>query len=230
MNVLINGCSFSRGPTAWPYCLPNIDVVNLACAGAGIDYIFNTTVAELCRRSYDFVAVMWTSPSRIDLKVEHPKEFDNSPYTSAYQSQQNDWETKIVVPVNDQDYVEKDWIFGCGHLNKDPALLKSKVFESQYIYQNSDQFTYLTLIKMIALQNTLKQMKIPYLFMYYQDYCAQLEKHSELYQQLDQSCIYNKHNIYTITKQNCWYDADGIHPGPQAHQLWADLIAPMIKC
>lgn len=230
MNILVNGCSFSRGPTAWPYHLKDTNIVNLACAGAGIDYIFNTTIAELSQRSYDFVAVMWTSPARIDLKVESIKEFNNSPYTSAYQSLQNDWETKVIVPVNDQDYVEKDWVFGCGHLNKDPALLKTKVFESQYMHQSPDQFTHLTLIKMIALQNTLKQINVPYLFMYYQDYSAELEKHKSLYQQLDQRCIYNKHNIYTITKQNCWYDPDGIHPGLLAHQHWANLIAPFIKC
>lgn len=230
MNVLVNGCSFSRGPTAWPYHLKNVNIVNLACAGAGIDYIFNTTIAELSLRSYDFVAVMWTGFSRVDLKVESIEEFCNSPYTSAYQSLQNDWETKVIVPVNDQDYVEKDWIFGCGHLNQDPALLKSKVFVPQYTYQNSDQFAYLALVKMIALQNTLKQMKVPYLFMYYNDYCDELKKHNALYQQLDQDCIYNKHNIYTITKENNWYDTDRLHPNLLAHQHWAKLITPFIKC
>lgn len=230
MNLLVNGCSFSRGPTAWPYHIPNADIVNLACAGAGVDYIFNTTIAELSQRRYDFVAIMWTAAWRIDLKVNSTVDFSSSPYTSAYQSSQNDWEDKVIVPINDQDYVEKDWVFGCGHINKDPTLIKTKAFERQYFYQDAAQFTYLLLIKMIALQNTLKQMNIPYLFMYYQDYSHELQAHTMLYQQLDQGCIYNKQNIYTITKENNWYDDDGIHPGVLAHQQWAGLITPLIKC
>jgi hypothetical protein len=230
MNLLVNGCSFSRGPTAWPYHIDKANIVNLACAGAGTDYIFNTTIAELSRRRYDFVTIMWTAPSRIDLKVNSAADFSGSPYTSAYQASLNDWKNKVIVPINDQDYVEKDWVFGCGHTNKDPTLIKTKVFERQYFYQDANQFTYLLLIKMIALQNTLKQLNIPYLFMYYQDYSSELQSHTMLYRQLDQNCIYNKKNIYTITKENNWYDEDGIHPGLLAHQQWAKLIAPLIKC
>ena len=39
MRILINGCSFSRGPISWPYYLAGLtdktssNVVNLACAG-----------------------------------------------------------------------------------------------------------------------------------------------------------------------------------------------------
>lgn len=230
MNLLVNGCSFSRGPTSWPYYINKANIVNLACAGAGVDYIFNTTIAELSQRRYDFVAIMWTAATRIDLKVNDLADFNSSPYTSAYQSTRNDWAEKVIFPINDQDYVEKDWVFGCGHINNDPTLEKTKAFERQYFYQDAAQFTYLLLIKMIALQNTLKQLNIPYLFMYYQDYSQELQEHTELYQQLDQNCIYNEQNIYTITKENNWYEQDGIHPGPRAHQQWAGLIAPLIKC
>jgi len=230
MNLLVNGCSFSRGPTAWPYHIDNVNVVNLACSGAGNDYIFNSTIAELSQRQYDFVAVMWTQLSRLDVKVDDISQFAESPYTSYYQSAKNDWPEKIIQSTNDQDYVEKDWVYGCGFLNSDPALLKTKLFDRHYFYQNDDQFNYLTLVKMIALQNTLKQMGIPYLFTYFKDYEARLAKISNLYNLLDQLCIYNKQNIYTITKDNNWYDQDGLHPGITAHQAWAKLITPLILC
>jgi hypothetical protein len=230
VNILVNGCSFSRGPVAWPYYIEGANITNLACAAAGVDYIFNTTIAELSQRRYDRVAIMWTAPSRLDLKVHSMCDFEHSPYTSAYQSRRNDWATKIVVPVNDQDYVEKNWVFGCGHINRDPIVTNSKAFDRQYFYQSTPQFVYLLLIKMIALQNTLKQMNVPYLFMYYQDYEAELKTYPALYQQLDQRCIYNKQNIYTITKQKNWYDDDGVHPGPQAHQRWAEIVTPLLTC
>ena len=227
MNILVNGCSFSRGPTSWPYHL-NADIVNLACSGAGNDYIFNSTISELSQRQYNFVAIMWTQPSRIDVKVNDIQKFANSPYTSAYQANRNDWAEKVIEPINDQDFVEKDWVYGCGFLNRDTALLKTKLFDRHYFYQDDSQFNYLTLIKIIAMQNTLKQMNTPYLFMYFRDYEIELAKIPHLYQQLDQSHIYNKQNIYTITKENNWYDADGLHPGLQAHQRWAELITPLI--
>jgi hypothetical protein len=228
MNLLVNGCSFSRGPTAWPYHIPNVNIVNLACSGAGNDYIFNSTIAELSQRSYDFVAIMWTQPSRIDVKVNDITQFSKTPYTSAYQSTRNDWAEKVVYPINDQDYVEKDWVYGCGFLNRDQELLKTKLFDQHYYYQDSAQFNYLTLIKMIAMQNTLKQMNIPYLFTYFRNYESDLAEIPHLYQLLDQSRIYNQQNIYTITQNNNWYDKDGLHPGLQAHQQWAQLITSFI--
>jgi len=228
MNLLVNGCSFSRGPTAWPYHLKDVNVVNLACAGAGNDYIFNSTISELSRRPYDFVAIMWTQPSRIDIKVNDITQFDKTPCTSAVQSLHNDWPEKIIEPVNDQDYVEKDWVFGCGYLNEDPTILKTKLFERLYFYQSDAQFNYMILIKMIAMQSVLKQLCIPYLFMYFRDYEKYLKEIPHLYQQLDQANIYNEQNIYNITQTNNWYDEDGFHPGADAHRLWAELINPLI--
>jgi hypothetical protein len=228
MNLLVNGCSFSRGPTAWPYHLSNVNLVNLACSGAGNDYIFNSTIAELSQRRYDFVAIMWTQPSRIDVKVNDITQFSETCYTSHYQSTRNDWAEKVIDPINDQDYVEKDWVYGCGFLNSESALLKTKLFDRHYFYQDAAQFNYLTLIKMIAMQNTLKQMQIPYLFTYFRDYEADLATIPHLYQQLDQSRIYNQQNIYTITQTNNWYDKDGLHPGVEAHQRWAELITSFI--
>ena len=222
--LLVNGCSFSRGPDSWPYFLSGYDVVNLAQSGSGNTYIHETTIAELSKRSYDFVIVMWTGIHRVDFKVADINVFSQSTYTSQYQHQQNDWKEKIVIPTNDQDYVEKDWVFGCGHINGDPVITQSKIFEQVYKHVDSSQFAYGLLIKMISMQNVLKQMRIPYLFTFYQDYEQSLKIHSVLYSALDHSRIYNRDNIYTITKTNNWFDTDNLHPGMLAHQTWAKLL------
>jgi hypothetical protein len=226
--LLVNGCSFSRGPGSWPYFLSGYDVVNLAQAGAGNIYIHETTIAELTKRSYDFVVVMWSGLHRIDLKVADISLFSESTCTSQYQHQQNDWPEKIIIPVNDQDYVEKDWVFGCGGINKDSVIRKSKIFEQIHKYVDESQFVYGCLIKMISLQNVLKQMKIPYLFTFYQDYEETLKMYPSLYNALDHIRIYNQENIYNITKKNNWFADDNIHPGIPAHQAWASLIQPKI--
>ena len=220
--MLINGCSFSRGPGSWPYHL-GYEIVNLAQAGAGNTYIHEATVSELAKRSYDAVTIMWTAPHRVDLKVNNIDLFTDSKYTSAYQHKQNNWPEKIVYPENDQDYVDPNWIFGCGHVNRETALLKSGVFDPIYKYQSDTEFEQSFLIKLISLQNTLKQMNIPYLFTFYHPYFDQLKKY-DLFNLLDLDSVYNDTNILNIMSINNWYDTDGLHPGTHAHQAWAQII------
>jgi|688.fasta_scaffold32544_6 hypothetical protein len=228
-NLLVNGCSFSRGPGSWPYHLKYQNIVNLAQAGAGNTYISETTIAELSQRNYDFVIVMWTGIHRVDFKVSNIDLFSDSTYTSQYQHQKNDWPEKIIEPINDQDYVEKNWVFGCGHVNNEFALKQSKLFESVYKHVGYLQFIDGFLIKMISLQNTLKQMQIPYLFTFYNDYENDLKINLNLYSLLDQNQIYNKENINNIAKTNNWLDTDLVHPGHIAHKTWAQLIQPKIE-
>ena len=78
-NVLVNGCSFSRGPISWPYCLQkklNFNLVNLALPAAGNKYIHDSTITELNRRPYDRVFIMWTGLQRNDVQVADIKQFD----------------------------------------------------------------------------------------------------------------------------------------------------------
>jgi hypothetical protein len=220
--MLINGDSASRGPGSWPYHL-GYEITNLAQSGAGNTYIHEATVSELAKRSYDAVTIMWPGPHRVDLQVTDIDFFADSTYTSAYQRRQNDWPEKIVYPINDQDYVDPNWIFGCGHLNQELALTKSRAFDSIYRYQSDSEFEQGLLIKMISLQNTLKQMNIPYLFTFNYPYFDDLKKH-DLFKLLDLDSIYNDTTITVIMRDNNWYDTDGAHPGTQAYQAWAEII------
>lgn len=145
MKILVNGCSFSRGPISWPYYLQellNCELVNLAQSGAGNSYIHESTVSELVHREYDLVIIMWSGLSRLDFKVEQVAQFSKTPFTSDYQHRQNDWPGKVIIPVNDQDYVEKDWVFGCGILNNEQELVRSNFLNGLYRYIGVEQFTY----------------------------------------------------------------------------------------
>lgn len=220
MVVLTNGCSFSRGPDSWPYALQsmyNFDLINLAQAGAGNTYIFETTVAELAQRKYDLVLIMWSGPNRIDLRVEAEV---NTPYTSKYQSAKNDWPEKNIYPINDQDYVQKDWVFGCGYLNSDKEL--KELFAPYYRYTSYPQMVDSFLIKVIALQDILKQKNIPYIFSFYDDYIDEIKNmNPDLCNLIDWDNCCIKNNIDTIMHKNNWFDTDGLHPGKLAHYTWA---------
>jgi hypothetical protein len=227
MSTLVNGCSFSRGPISWPYAISSIDqtqLTNLALAGAGNTYIYESTVSELARQSYDTVLIMWSGVNRIDLQVSNPEHFSNSAYTSQYQYKKNDWDGKIVFPVNDQDYVQKNWIFGCGHINQEKFLVDTKVFDSIYRYMGFNQFLQSFMIKLIALQSVLKQTGTPYLFTFLDKSYEDFDRFPDLNKMIDHDNLFIDQNLREISKEQNSFDSDGIHPGVVANQIWADLI------
>ena len=228
--ILINGCSFSRGPDSWPYHLQtayNANLVNLSQAGAGNTYIHESTIEELSKRSYDYVIIMWTEFSRLDYKVENISLFDDSKYTSCYQKTKNDWQGKIIFPTNDQDYVDDNWIYGCGVLNNEKALVNKKIFNSLYRYVGHKQLVYHSLHRMIALQSFLKVQEIPYLFTFHEDYNKDLQIEPDLYKLLDWTNIYNNEDIFELAKNSNDIDETD-HPKTKTYQTWANLIKEFI--
>jgi len=224
MKILVNGCSFSCGPISWPYHLPGLtnisghNVVNLACAGAGNTYIHETTTRALYKDKFDLVLIMWSGIHRVDKQIEDHSSLNESTYTSRYQKSQNDWPEKIIHPFNDQTLVEDNWLFGCGHINKDSTV--SAVFKNDYTYIGHQQFIDQFLVKVASLQNTIKQLGIPYRFSFYQNYIDQI-KHSKM---IDWTKCVLTDNINDIAKRLNSYDTDGIHPGLEANQQWAQCV------
>lgn len=227
MSTLVNGCSFSRGPISWPYAISSVDpthLVNLALAGAGNTYIYESTVSELARQSYNTVLIMWSNVNRVDLQVSNPEYFTNSPYTSQHQYKQNDWHGKLIYPINDQDYVQKDWVFGCGHINQDKFLVDNKVFDSIYKHVGVNQFLQSFMIKLISLQSILKQSDTPYLFTFLDKSYEQFTRFPDLNEMIDYDNLFIEQNLREIAQEQNSFDSDGIHPGVLANQIWADLI------
>jgi hypothetical protein len=233
MNILINGGSLSRGPTSWPYIIQkhfNSKLVNLAQAGSGNTYMHETTISELAQRKYDLVLIQWVPFIRIDYKVQNIELFNNTQYTSNYQYKQNDWPRKIIYPVNDQDYVEKDWIFSCGYaVNKDNDLNLIRAFEDYYYYTGPSEQIYHLLIKMISLQSYLKANSIPYLFCFGRKFKT-FDRHSHLFNQLDMNHMYVDQFLLDIAENNNMWDVnDQYRPSPEAYEIYANLLITKIE-
>jgi hypothetical protein len=172
---------------------------------------------------------MWSGLERVDVQVKDISLFDQTVCTSYSQSKLNDWPEKIVYPVNDQDYVEKNWVFSCN--GYDAYLQSIKFADTNYRYVGRDQAIQQSIIHMISLQSILKQMKIPYLFTFYNDYITEI-KNNFLFQQLDSNNMYTDQNINAIAKRNNSFNqfehpdmpANARHPSSKIHKMWADLI------
>jgi hypothetical protein len=232
MNLLVNGGSLSRGPGSWPYVLQqafDCDMVNLSQSGCGNTYLHETTISELAQRNYDLVIVQWTPFIRFDYKVRDIGQFWDTKFTSHYQSMQNDWPDKIVNPVNDQDYVEKDWIFGCGYsVNSEKNNALGQAFEDFYTFAGPAEYMYHALIKIISLQSFLQAHSIPYLFCFGREFKL-LPRYRHLNQLLDYSKMFTECYLYDMAQQNNWWGPDGIHPNDVAYQRYAELLIPKIK-
>lgn len=234
MNILVNGSSVSRGPGSWPYVLQDhysANIVNLSQVGSGNTYIHETTIAELSQRKYDLVLIQWTEAYRIDYKVKNTELFANSIYTSKYQSEHNDWPGKKIWPVNDQDYVEQDWIFGCGYIKNHEMGIMKTAFEDYYRFSGLPEQTYHKLMKMISLQSYLKVNNIPYVFCFTRHF-KEFSRFDHLNKQIDRSRLSNTYLLDIATKNNYWTLSDNPgqfpHPGPEAQTLFAQAMIPYI--
>jgi lysophospholipase L1-like esterase len=81
---------------------------------------------------------------------------------------------------------------------------------------------------MISLQAILKELNIPYLFSFYQDYHADLQKH-EIYKFLDLNNIVTDKCLWNIAIENKWYAEDNAHPNILAHNEWSKIICQELK-
>jgi hypothetical protein len=228
--MLVNGCSFSQGEQAWPNHLHTFDqsnIVNLSCSSAGNTYIHEATVNALSIKTFDIIVIMWSGLTRIDTKVANIGKFDNSCYNSRFASAHNDWPSKITSPVDDQDFVDKDWVFGLGEQNQDPVVKKSQLFRGFYQHLESSQFVFHFLIKLISLQNTLKTLKVPYIFSFYQPYQNTLQQFSNLCKLVDWDNVYTEKNIFELAKANNDIDSTN-HPGTATHKQWAKIMDELI--
>ena len=231
MNILINGTSISRGKNSWPYFLQSqmdCSLINLAQAGSGNTYIHEATVAELSERPYDLVLIQWTYADRFDFRVKDISKFSDTTYTTNFQCEQNDWPSKQIHPVNDQDYVQPDWIFGCGYLNERQDDSIGQVFKPLYQHVGANEHVFSTLIKIISLQNTLKALGVPYLFMEYRP-MTQLSRFDQLYKLIDWNNFYSGKHLFTIAKEHDALD-DTLHPSTECQKLYAvDLYNDLVN-
>jgi hypothetical protein len=232
MNILVGGPSPSRGEGTWPYLLQEYtggNLVNLSQAGAGNDYIYSSVMEELAVRKYDLVVIMWSDFRRLDVKVSNINHFNTTQYTSEYQRKQNDWPSKVIYPVNDQDYVDPNWVFGCGYINtgNSESQTLANLFENYYKYTDYNSHYLRGLTRILGMQGFLKSMDIPYQFCFVRE-LRDLKTYPELYNLLDQSAMVNDITVHTYATQlNSWFDPT--HPGAEAHKLYVKDIINNLK-
>ena len=232
MNILLTGNCNSRGPGSWPYYLKDIlncDLVNLSIAGSGNAYIYEATILELAKRSYDLVLIMWGESTHTGVPVNSISKYADSENTSLHQSSVNDWPEKIVYPVNDQDYGPKNWITNAGwRSGKNDSV--AKFFKQYHQAVTYEQTLESDIVRMIGLQSFFKATGQSYLFLYGRTY-TKFKRFEHLYRLIDWSQFYQEDTLMQIANRNNneLMGDDNKYPNTKGHQLYAELLSRQIR-
>jgi len=227
MRILVNGSSVSSSGISWPVHIQSqldCELINLSLAGAGNTYISESTIAELSERQYDLVLIMWADFMRMDFKIHDPSDFNNTYYTSFCPEMLRDRTT------TEFEYIQKDWVFGVSSRGTNAGNAESNVkelFDGYYRFTNNRQQVFSSLIKIISLQNTLKTLNIPYLFMNYHPFAGR-QRFPKLFEMIDWTQVHEEH-LHTIAINNQWWDNDSNHPTIDAYKNYADLVIQRIE-
>lgn len=242
MKILISGCSFTQWPeypggpnVCWPKylkdCLPNDEVKTLAEAAAGNQYICDSIIRETLNNRYDQVLVMWSGVSRLDYLTSLEDQSWNALFDS-YGFFRRLPDGKL------------GWIFSGGQMGtwfKHPVA--HKMFYEMYKVSSELSLATINLMEIVKLQNYLKAKGIPFKFMSYVNYWTTGKNLSPngdfgvldfpelkyLINEIDFSrwifADENKKCIYDVAQVMNNFMEDGFHPGAEAHQEWARLVA-----
>jgi hypothetical protein len=231
MNILLTGTCNSRGPESWPYYLKDIincELVNLSIAGSSNPYIYETTINELAQRKYDLVLIMWGDSNHTSIKVNNIDAYADSENTSLYQSSVNDWPEKIVYPINDQDYVPKNWITNAGYQSGSNDSV-AKFFKQYHQAVTYKELIESDILRMIGLQGFLKEIRQDYLFLFSRPY-TKFKRFDHLYKLIDWTRFYQEDTLLQIASRNNNELRGNInhHPGPAGHKIYAEILSSYI--
>ena len=239
MKLFVTGHCDSRGPGSWPYHLQKMldcDIVNFSLAGAAGAYVLETTMNELSTNSYDLAIITWAPSIFYSVKVNDISKFSDSVYTSLHESAQNDWQEKIIYPFNDQDLVEKNWIFLplTKRIEAECSVTQfAKIWCGAVKYKQQLESD---LIRMISLQSWFKCRGQSYIFLH-GDLPGRSLPDSEwaqfthLYDQIDWSNWYTETtlNDISLTEQKERRPIKMTPTQIEVHKQYATLLHSFIK-
>jgi len=237
MKILVNGSSLSAQPDTWPYQLQkrlSCDMINLSMPGCGNDYVHDTTISQVALNSYDLVLIMWPMvPTRTDWAIDTvPLLMDNTDSNGFV----SEWYAANLVPESSRHHIERNWIFGMSHIidqhQQTPPERRSAVsniFSEYYQHVRAPQLFRTSLLRTITLQNTLKQMAVPFVFMLNCQF-DRLPRFAHINSLIDWDCYYTDQHLSDYAKQHGLIDpSDPLHVLEQAHIEFADLLIEHLR-
>ena len=222
MKTLILGDSFAdQYTTEWhPVLFDNYEVI--AKGGVDNNWISRSCVHELLHNKYDYVFVMFTGLHRTSIAMPT----DNVPdYYFSF---------PITDKPNDLHYIQSGGFNGTWK-NLDSDFFN--IFKKQYINNNSNFFTNLSMYSVVSTISFLKEINIPYSYTFIydifaddtrNDHCLGVCKDKNYWDVLDKT-KYIPINPYNFGLENNYISEDKFHLTPEGQIAWANSIKEYIK-
>jgi hypothetical protein len=190
----------------------NCEVVNLARAGCGNQYMHDAVIAAITEQDYDLVLVSWNKSGVAEFRCQH-----KLPLV--------DWDGLEGNPH--PEYLQNDWVWS--HTPdevmpwEDAALDKKDLFKSHFRMNPKYPVNHqMSLTQILSLQSTLKSYGVPYAFVFYRK-LLQLKQFKKYYEKIDWSNVHDK-NLFSLAKHNKLWDNASYHPTNKAHEIYADMM------
>ena len=233
--LLVSGCSFTENQGTWGFQLAptyNLDLINLACKGAGNQHIAWSVISFLEKNNIDpettLIGIMWSHPYRTDLVFERNPEYkDQSIFKYNYDSYNS--------LVRQSDLLEKH------------EFSQNRAVQASYLQINGNRLasTFKTWSLKTMMTAYLKDKKFTFFQTAFLNYLTQSSvvkgipylQHQLRYQYLqDLENLGLNHNLHNwLNLQETEYlgeyafhkrqmSSDGYHPSEEGYKSWTEKI------
>jgi hypothetical protein len=187
----------------------NCEIVNIARAGCGNQYMHDSVIAEVTERSYDLVLVSWNIADRIEFRTQYKLPMPDLKY----------------MRNPHEKYMQSEWIWP--HTADDimpfeeAAETKNELFKRRFstmpTYETNHQ---IMLTHALSLQSTLKSYGIPYTFVWYRT-LMRLKQFKNYYDKIDWNFVHPD-SLFRQAKNKKMWDDKSLHPTDEAYRWYAD--------
>lgn len=214
-SVVMPDLSASWTPRTWIHYLQqklNCEIVNIARAGCGNQYMHDAVIAEVTERSYDLVLVSWNIADRIEFRTQH-----KLPMT--------DW-IKNGKNINPHaEYMQSEWIWPHTADNimprQEDVETKNELFRRRFLTLPTYEINHqIMLTQALSLQSTLKSYGIPYTFVWYRT-LLRLKQFKNYYDKIDWNYVHPD-SLFRQAKNKKMWDDKSLHPTEEAYKWYAD--------
>ena len=214
-SVMMTNILYPNGSKSWVHYLQQrlgCEVVNIARAGCGNQYIHDAVLAEVTERDYDLVLVSWNLSDKVEFRTCHNVKLE-------------DWE--MFGGNTHEEHMQRDWIWA--HTSDEvmtfpgAAAAKNDLFKNRFKLLPDYEIHHQTMLtQVISLQSALKQYNVPYMFTFYRK-LFKIAKFNKYYDRLDFNNIYTN-SLYRFAKNTNTWDAASKHPTNRAYAAYAELV------
>ncbi len=233
--LLVSGCSFTFDPDGWAFQLSSkygLDLINLACPGAGNNHIPWSLVSYLEKNSCDpedtLIGIMWSHPIRTDLMFEGNSEYKDQ---SVYKYQYDEYNRLVLLGelLRKDEHTQRTAVNNSlmqGNKNKSSFAFRtwmSKTLLTSYLKNKGFTFFQTAFFNYLTQSNLIKGLP-DFHFQTRFHYLKELERIGLTHNLEGWINLKDQEYLGEYSFHKKLLNEDKFHPSVLAHKLWTEEI------